>query len=168
MQRIKLCFYELVTAILICFSCNHRTPEIIHMGFLDYVGKTYNILDTDHLKPYKIMSVYYLVNQSDFERISIKNIEKHISSDTFIQNQIRKDYWRLNVKFYRKSENTDRLIKFRSSKELPLCNGDKIIEYQWSLSKPYDTVYYAPIKSNNYKQLKEIKLLNITDSISHN
>ena len=124
-------------------SCNNGPVKIIYMEFLDGSGETYYSMDTLHKEPFKTMTLYFLVDKkSEINEKDYKQIEKFVSSDSLVQSQINKKYFELTASFYKSSDNTDRLLRFKSKKELVLCGNDLSVEYQWSNGKGYDTTYY--------------------------
>jgi hypothetical protein len=135
-------------------SCSCKKNKIIHLDFLDNLGITYNIMDTEHKKPLNDMAAYFVINQSKLKCIDFKNLEEFISTDTFIQKQIRKNYAEMSLYFYRKSKATDLLIENKSRKFLTLSNNALVAEYLWSNGKPYDTLYYENGKIKGSEKIK--------------
>lgn len=136
-------------------SCSRKSQEIVHLNFLDNLDTTYNIMDTSHKRPKSDMAAYFIINQDNLKCIDYNGIERFIQTDTFVQNQIKKDYARLSLLFYLSSKNTDLLIEKRSSKFLSFANDDIVIEYLWSDGKPHDTLYY---ENGEIKGAEKIKL----------
>ena len=87
-------------------------------------------------------NLFYLVDESNPKNIKDSMIWNFINSDHFIQQEIHKNYFRLNIVFYHQSENTDIVVQHRSPRYLPDCNEDQFSEYEWDQGKLDDVMHF--------------------------
>jgi hypothetical protein len=132
-------------------SCDH--PEFIHLDFADMVyvvGPTMGEKASGH---YKIDSsilnreLYFLVNESNPKCYAKPVIEKFIDTNRLIREEIAKRYYELRVHFYHRGDNTvgdntDELLKSRTTKPLVYFENDIISEYVWRDGRQAETLFY--------------------------
>ena len=112
------------------------------MAYFDGTDTVYNIMDSTHLKPLKDEAIYFLVDQKNVTCLNDEFFINYLRHDSFSQKEIENKYPSLNVIFYKKSENTDHLVKTRLAKYLPFCNDDIIAEYEWKYGIPSSVFHY--------------------------
>lgn len=134
-------------------SCSGNHPEFVHLDFADdvyFVGPTMGEKAAGITKidsSIRNSDVYFLVNESDPKRYAQPVIEKFIDTNRFIREEIAKRYNYLTVWFYRRGNNTegnntDELLRTRTTKLLPYFNDDIISRYVWRNGRPNDTAFY--------------------------
>jgi hypothetical protein len=149
----------LVTLLVVFIvSCKEKSVKILHLEFIDDFGSTYNIMDSGKKEPLSDVAIYFLIAEQDPKQINIKDVENFIKNDSFVQNQIHKNYYRLTAIFLHKSKYTDDLLKFRSQKALTLCDNNIFLEHLWLNGEPSDTLYY---KNAIIEGTEKINLLDV-------
>lgn len=152
------CVYFLLTALFSLFnlSCTCKTHEIKRLDFLDSQSQTYNIMDTLKTNPFDTKYIYFLIDETNIDCINYKQIEEYLKNNSMVQKQIHEKFAMLGTIFFKKSTNTDNLIKYKSKKMLTLCNDDKVVEFFWRQGVLSDTFYYknGRIKGSENVQLK--------------
>jgi len=134
-------------------SCTSGSPEFIHLDFADVVyvvGPTMDERASGHFKidsSIQSSDVFFMVNENNPKYYAKPVIEKFIDTNRFIQEAIVRHYYELRVCFYHRGDNsggdnTDELLRTRSSKLLTYFNNDIISEYVWRDGRPKDTVFY--------------------------
>jgi hypothetical protein len=140
-----LVFYFLSGAVLFIssLSCNcNKDPSIVHMDYFDIMDTVYNIYDSTHLKPFLDKSLYFLVEEKNVGCLDDSFYIKKIYSDPFCREQIENKYSSLSIVWYKKSENTDQLVKQKRSKYLSYCNDDIIVEFIWKFGVLEEKFHY--------------------------
>jgi hypothetical protein len=124
-----------VSGIIILFTsvcCTpNGTPGIIHMSYLDAMDTVYNILDTTHIHPLQDKALYFLIDWKNVSGLKDSFFIDFIHDDHFCQKEIGNKYSSLSIFFYKRSKDTDRLVKDRLKKYLSYCNDDIVVEYLW-------------------------------------
>jgi hypothetical protein len=112
-------------------SCNCKTPNIIHLAFCDALSippvAVGQIPDTN-LKSRDLCFVIEETNSKCFTNAIMKS---YLDSNTFVQDEIKQRYYHLNITFYKRSNNTDRVMNMGSGKFLSDCNQDIVADYEW-------------------------------------
>jgi hypothetical protein len=111
-------------------SC-HSKPSIIHIDFCDFLNDVSNDWDRAHGKLSQEKSLHYFIAAASPASWRDSILLSFIRSDDFIQNEIKKKYYRLTITFYKKSKDTDALMKTRSSEFLDYCQNDIVVQYEW-------------------------------------
>lgn len=142
-QKIVSAIPFLAGLIFVSISCNcNKNPKVIHMSYFDVLDTAYNIMDTAHLNPFKDKTLYYLVNEKEVKCLDDPFYLGYLEKDSSCQRAIGNKYHSLSVFFYKRSENTDQLIKTKLTKYLSFCNEDIIAEYAWTYGMQRDIFHY--------------------------
>ena len=127
---------------ILFLSCGHKKLKIQHLSFFDDVWNTYMLGDTARVHPLVSKSMFFSINQSNLKRINLDELDLTIRNDSSIQNELRKDYFRVEAICYKESDNLDEAIKKQSNKLLTLSNDDMVAEYVWEGGKIIMSFYY--------------------------
>lgn len=136
----------LASAVIPSCSCDH--PEIVHLDFADRVNLAGPAMGEKAAGFAKVDSsirncdIFFLVNESNAKCYGEPVIERFIDTSRFIREAIAQRYNELWVHFYHRGDNTDDLLKTRSTKLLALCNNDIVSEFLWRHGQPRDTLLY--------------------------
>jgi hypothetical protein len=114
-------------------ACVCVQPKIVHLDFCDVTDIQLPAFQNEKVdSSQQLRSIYFLIDESDPKCIKDSMMTNFIKTDQFIQNEISAKYAGLTINFYRKSKETDFLVKNKSSRDLPYCNKDIVAEFQWT------------------------------------
>jgi hypothetical protein len=134
-------FYLLVFFQTANVSCCSK-PDIIHIVFCDFLNDVSNESDRAHGKISQEKSLHYLIAATSSACWKDSILLSFIKNDDFIQKEMNKKYYRLTITFYKKSRDTEALMKMRSSRFLDYCEKDIVVEYEWIEGKMLDHPFY--------------------------
>jgi len=84
----------------------------------------------------------FLINQNSLKCINLDELDVIIKSNPIIQNELKRNYYQIDIVFYKTSDNIEEAIKKQSHKLLTLSNNDIVAEYVWEEGKLVNTYYY--------------------------
>ncbi len=153
----KLLFNCFILGLLV-LSCTCERLQIQYLPFFDSHSNTYRIVDTAQVHPQPDKSMYYSINQSSLRCININELDSVVNSNSEIQKQLKRNYYRVNVILYKESDNLKEAIKHQSHKLLTLCNDDIVAEYMWEKGELVTALYYedGQIKGSGNIKLEDV------------
>jgi len=137
-------------------SCNCENTKIVHLDFCDFLNDVTSESDKTHTsKIYLEKSLNYVVEALYLRCWSDSTLENFIRKDELIQREIHNGYYRLKITFYKKTKQTEELIKLKSSRYLDYCENDITEEFEWVEGKFQGKYFYG---NGSIKGTEDIKL----------
>jgi hypothetical protein len=113
-------------------SCHTRRATIVHVKFCDYLNDVSNQSDKLHGTLLQSKSLHYVIQGKNPANWDDSLVNGFIRSDSFLQSEIKKQYYDLTISFYKKTNNTDFLLWSGKDKFLSDCYMDRVVECEWT------------------------------------